>query len=359
LYGNGTAAIRLKLDDDAMHTARHSLTRLCTTTIAFLLPAVLALGGCGSIEVALGLRTRLDKLPVTAVVASLSPGPALAPGHSATLVITATTSDDKSLVTVGPGKGKVLFDSFTFDGTTVSVSAKGVVSLPADPRLSEGTLPHVRVAVVGHPDVIADLDVPVRYDVPYVAAFAGRAGFDGQNGSDGLSGMGGTPGSIDPNNPSAGGNGTDGGNGGDGRDGDNGQPGPAVTVLVALKAGDRPLLQARVASEGKEQFFLIDPTGGSLSVSSNGGHGGAGGRGGSGGMGGSGGSGTPSGSSGRNGFSGLDGHSGMGGRAGVISASVDPAAAPYLDRLHFSNKSGDGAPGKAPDVRIEPVSALW
>ena len=118
-----------------MPAPRHRSTplRSIAASIVFFLPTVLALGGCGSIEVALGMRTRLDKQPVTTAVASLSPGPALAPGHSATLVITATTSDGKSLVTVGPGKGKVLFDSFAFVGTNVTVSAKGVVSLPIGP----------------------------------------------------------------------------------------------------------------------------------------------------------------------------------------------------------------------------------
>src|SRR6202035_4651003 len=107
-----------------------------------------------SIEAALGFRMRLDKVPVTALSASLSPGPGLSPGKSGRLVITATTTDGKQFVTVGPGHGKVLFDSFTFNATVATVNKKGKVSLPADPRLSEGVVPHIRILVIGQPDVV-------------------------------------------------------------------------------------------------------------------------------------------------------------------------------------------------------------
>jgi hypothetical protein len=63
--------------------------------IELIIVGFLSLGGCGSIEVALGLRTRLDKVPVTALSASLFPSPGLSPGKSGRLVITATTSDGK------------------------------------------------------------------------------------------------------------------------------------------------------------------------------------------------------------------------------------------------------------------------
>ena len=112
---------------------------------------VAALVGCGSIEVALGLRTRLDKVPVTDLSASLSPTPGLSPGKSGRLVITATTSDGQRLVTVGPGHGTVLFDSFTLSASLATVNKRGVVSLPSDPRVSDSAMPHVRIVVIGHP----------------------------------------------------------------------------------------------------------------------------------------------------------------------------------------------------------------
>jgi hypothetical protein len=333
--------------------------RLGQRCIGLVILVVVALGGCGSIEVALGLRMRLDKVPVTALSASLSPGPGLSPGKSGRLVITATTSDGKQFVTVGPGHGKVLFDSFTFDASVASVNKKGKVSLPADPRLSESVVPHIRIVAIGHPDAVADLDIPVRYDVAFAAHFSGSAGSSGFDGLNGLDGSAGSDGSIDLNNPSAGGNGTDGSNGGDGGDGGPGQAGENVHVWVTVKPGDHALLQARASSNKHEQLFLVDPNGGTLAVDANGGPGGAGGSGGRGGRGGSGGSGSPAGFSGHDGRNGFDGHAGAGGAAGTIVVSVDPAAQPFLDRLHLSNKSGSGGAGPAPEILVEPVPPLW
>jgi hypothetical protein len=322
-----------------------------------------ALGGCASIEVGLGLRMRLDKVPVTALSATLSPEPGLAPGKSGRLIVTATTSDAKQLVTVGAGRGKVLFDSFTFTATTVTVNKKGVVSLAADPRVSEGAIPHIQIAVVGHPEVTADLSIPVRYDVAFVANFAGREGFKGIDGVDGLAGSSGSDGSVDISNPSAGpsagGQGGNGTNGEDGRDGDPGQPGEAVHVWMTLKGGDHPMLQVRAASKTHAQLFLIDPNGGSLTVNASGGAGGAGGSGGRGGRGGSGGNGFPPGFSGQDGRDGFDGHAGSDGAAGIIIVSVDSQAQPYLSKLQLINKNGGGAPGPKPQILIETVAPIW
>jgi len=178
--------------------------------------AILLLAGCGSLGVALGMRTRLDKLPITAVSATLSPHPGLTPGKSGRLIIVATGSDGKTWTTVGPGSGTVLFDSFTFESTVVKVKVSGVVSLPSDPRVSSGKTAHVHVAVVGHPDVVTDLDIPLQYNVAYAAHFSGASGNDGFDGTDGVAGLDGTSGSIDPNNPQAGGNGSNGSSGSDG-----------------------------------------------------------------------------------------------------------------------------------------------
>src|SRR5258708_18217276 len=62
--------------------------------------AILSLVGCGSFEVALGMRTRLDKLPLTALSASLSPAPPVSPGKTGPLRITPTNSDGKQWGTV-------------------------------------------------------------------------------------------------------------------------------------------------------------------------------------------------------------------------------------------------------------------
>ena len=145
---------------------------------------VLALEGCESIAIGLHLRTRLDRVPVTGLAASLSPQPALSPGGRGRLVIIADTADGQKLATVGPGQGKVLFDSFSYEAQVVQVDRKGVVCLPADPRISDGRVPHVHISALGHPDAVTDLDIPVRYDVAFAAHFSGRAGSPGTAGKE-------------------------------------------------------------------------------------------------------------------------------------------------------------------------------
>jgi hypothetical protein len=313
--------------------------------------ALLTLAACGSVGVLLGVRTRLDKIPITSLSATLAPNPGLAPGKSGRLVLTATTADGTQYVSVGPGHGKVLFDSFTFDASVAKVKKNGVVTLPVDPRASDSQAPHVKVSVLGHPDIVADLDIPVRYDIAFTAHFSGQSGMTGTAGSDGLSGSDGMSGSMDPNNPSAGGNGSDGSNGGDGSDGGDGQPGQAVHVWVTLKTEPKSLLQVRTSgSRSHDQFFLVDPNGGSLALDANGGSGGAAGSGGRGGRGGSGGFGTPSGFSGSSGRDGFDGHRGSDGAPGTILVSVDPQAQPYLNKFKFS---------PAPKIQVQSVAPLW
>src|SRR5262249_9720310 len=162
-----------------------------------------------------------------------------------------------------------------------------------DPRVSEGKEALVRITVVGHPDVTTDLNVPLRYDTAFAADFSGKPGLDGIDGTEGLPGVDGASGSFDPTSPSEGGRGSDGLNGSDGTNGGDGEPGEPVHLWVTVEPGTRGFLQVRTASATREQLFLIDPNGGSLSVDTNGGPGGRGGRGGKGGRGGSGGGGFP------------------------------------------------------------------
>jgi hypothetical protein len=342
-------------DSQGMAISMNSL-RMGSTALAAI--ALLSLGGCGSIEVAFGWRTRLDKLPVTAVSATLSPHPGLSPGKSGRLIIVATGADNQNWTTVGPGHGKVLFDSFAFDSTVVQVNKRGVVSLPSDPRVSSGKTAHVHVVVVGHPDVATDLDVPLQYNVAFAGHFSGSSGSDGSDGMDGLPGNDGSAGSVDMTNPSAGGNGSDGSSGTNGGDGGDGSPGETVYLWITLQPGPTPLIQAKAASNTHTQYFLIDPYGGSLSIDAIGGSGGRGGRGGKGGRGGSGGTGFPSGLSGNNGLDGQGGRSGSDGSAGKVIVTVDPAAQQYLDRFHF-HTGGLGFSSAASQVHTESVPPLW
>ena len=318
------------------------------------LASLLALSGCTSLKVKLGMKVYLDKIPLTSMEASLPKGPGIAPGQKSPLVVVFTQPDGKVLQTEGAGKGKVLWQDLTVTPTLVTVDKKGVVSLRHDPRVSEGKMAHVAITVPSHPDLHADLDIPLRYDYPFVSNFSGAPGTNGMDGSDGMNGSDGTPGSIDPNNPSPGGDGTDGTNGSDGQDGGAGGNAPPVQVQVTLKPESQPLLQVAVSAAGHRRLYLVDPQGGSLTVLADGGPGGSGGKGGRGGRGGSGGIGTPNGNSGSNGSDGLDGHDGSLGRGGSITVTYDPQAQRYMAAIRLSNKGGP-----APVFTEQPVAPLW
>ena len=122
---------------------------------------LLVLCGCGSVKVRLGLRASLDKGPVVSMEASLPKNPGIAPGEKSPLVVTFTEADCTVLVTEGEGKGKVLWRDLTVTANVVSVNKKGIVSLPRDPRISDGKMGHVTVTVPSHPTLRSELDVPL------------------------------------------------------------------------------------------------------------------------------------------------------------------------------------------------------
>lgn len=315
---------------------------------------LLMLSGCGGLQVRMGWKVYLNKIPVKSMSATLLNGPGIAPGEKLPLIALVTEPDGRILRTEGAGHGKVMWKDLKVTATVATVNQKGMVSLPRDPRSSDGKVPHITITAPSHPDLHAELDIPVRYDENYTANFSGRRGNSGLNGSDGMSGSSGSMGSNDPNNPSPGGNGGDGTNGSDGQDGDRGGDAPPVQVRVAFRAGSPPLLQVGVSAAGHEKFYLVDPQGGSLTVTADGGPGGSGGRGGRGGQGGSGGMGTPPGSSGRNGMDGRNGWDGQQGRGGSITVAYDPQARPFLGVIRLSAKNGP-----APAYNEEPVAPLW
>lgn len=317
--------------------------------------SLFALGGCSSIRVKMGSRILIANLPLATMQASQYNHPGVGPGEKKSLVVTFTQPDGTVLVTEGKGKGKVLWKDLKVDTTVVSVNKKGVLSLPSDPRVSDGKTGHVTITVPSHPDLKAELDIPLRYNYAFVVGYSGSDGSKGLDGNSGQDGMSGSMGSMDPNNPSPGGNGSNGTSGSDGGNGGDGSDGQSAQVRVALQAGSHPLLQIGVrALGGSERFFLVDTQGGSLTVTSTGGSGGKGGSGGRGGRGGSGGIGTPNGSSGSDGSNGSDGHDGSDGRGGNIAVTYDPAVEPYLAPIHLSNP---GAP--KPVLTKAAVAPLW
>lgn len=316
--------------------------------------SLLALSGCAALQVKLGMKVYLAKTPVTSIEASQPKGPGIGPGQKSSLMVDVTQPDGKVLQTEGVGKGKVMWSDLLVTATVVTVNKKGVITLPKDPRVSDGKLPHVTITVPSHPGIHADLDIPLRYDYKFVSDFSGSSGANGMDGSDGSDGMSGSDGSMDPDNPSAGGNGSDGGNGTDGSNGGPGGDAPPVQIQVTLRPGSHPLLQARVSAAGHKRLYLVDPQGGSLTVRADGGDGGSGGKGGRAGRGGSGGIGSPNGSSGMDGRSGQDGMNGPSGSGGSITVTYDPQVKPYLTAIHLSNQGGP-----KPVFQEAPVAPLW
>lgn len=317
---------------------------------------LLACTGCSSVKVHMGLRVSLPKIPVQTMDASLKGLPAIAPGEKTGLIVTFTGQNGQTLVSEGAGKGKVLWRDVAVTTDVVAVDKKGNVTLPHDPRVSEGKTGHITVTIPSQPGRRAELDVPLRYNYAFTSRFYGASGTGGFNGTNGIDGSAGSSGSMDPDNPSPGGNGSDGTNGTDGTNGGDGDDGPAVHVFVTLRPGSTPpMLQAGVvAPPHKERFYLIDPNGGSLTVTSAGGAGGNGGKGGRGGRGGSGGLGSPPGSNGSDGRDGSDGSDGRSGNGGLITVTYDPQVAPYLATIIASSPGGP-----KPTFEDAPVAPLW
>ncbi|WP_243317375.1 hypothetical protein [Geothrix paludis] len=328
-------------------------------SVVLLSLPLLLVPGCARLQVWLGWRARLDKVQVVSLACRFPKGQSIAPGESLPLVVELTEPDGTRLLSEGEGKGKVRWEELRVEASVVEVGRRGRLTLPADPRLSDGRTPHVVVTVPSHPGLRAEADLQIRYDQAFVATFSGSAGASGLDGLSGSDGMSGAMGSFDSDNPSPGGNGSDGGTGSDGSDGGAGGDAPPVLVQVALRPGPRPLLQVRAEGGQVVKYFLVDPLGGTLQIKAEGGPGGSGGRGGRGGRGGSGGLGSPNGLSGSDGRSGLDGQDGPPGRPGPITVTYDPAARPYLSAIQAIYREGGRRPGPRPVFQEAPVAALW
>ena len=341
---------------DLQSLAKICIGRLLSTSGAPCLWIVflLALGGCTSMKVKLGWKVYLAQTPIASIGANLPNGPGIAPGQKSPLVVRVTEPGGKVLSTEGKGQGPVMWKDLKVTASVLRVNQKGVVSLSRDPRISDGKVGHVTITVPSHPDMRAELDIPFRYDVNFIANFSGGKGSDGLNGTDGINGIGGSSGSIDPNNPSPGGDGSNGTDGSNGQDGGRGGDAPPIQVRVALRSGNHPLLQVSVTTPGHQKLYLVDPQGGSMTVKADGGPGGSGGKGGRGGRGGIGGIGIPNGRNGTDGSDGRNGWDGSEGKGGTIRVTCDPQVKPFLGTIHLSNHNG-----LSPIFEAEPVAPLW
>jgi hypothetical protein len=353
-HGNCTTADCLVLQISRLAKIYSSCLMNPSWLAGLALASLLALSGCTPIQVRLGWKVYLDKTPIASMQASLPKGPGIAPGEKSPLVASFTEPDGKVLVTEGQGQGKVFWKDLKVTPSVVTANQKGILSLPRDPRISDGKVAHITITAPSHPDLHADLDIPIRYNYKFASNFSGSSGSSGLNGSDGLDGTSGSMGSMDPNNPSAGGEGTSGSDGSNGQDGGQGGDASPVQIRVALRSGSHPLLQVSVTAAGQQKFYLVDPQGGLLTVKADGGPGGSGGKGGRGGRGGSGGMGLPTGRSGSDGASGRNGFDGSSGRGGSITVTFDPQAKLFLNTIHLSSQGGP-----PPVFNEESVPPLW
>ena len=314
-----------------------------------------------SLTATLHVTVNLATIPLAGIQVAMPDAPALLPGQALPLVITATPLSGPLLLTAGRGGGPVAWSNYLLTPSLVTVDGSGIVSLPADPRASDGLAPQLLASVVGQPAFTGSLAIPIRYDGAFLADASGAQGPAGSDGSPGMPGLSGGAGSCDPDSSSAGGDGSDGSGGGPGSDGGAGLPGSAIQAWVTLHPGAATLLEVRVTFNNQSTYFLIDPKGGSLRLTCDGGAGGSGGAGGQGGAGGSGGFGCPNGSDGMSGSNGPSGSDGPGGNGGTITVTVDPSAQPYLGALQFSNQggAGGGVAGPAAVIQVAAVAPLW
>lgn len=295
--------------------------------------------------------------PVASIHVTLANATAIGPGQKKSLAVTLTAPDGATWSTNGSGIHKVPWSEFSLSASVVAANAKGQVSLTSDPLQIHSSFGHVTVTMPSHPELKAEIDIPLRFDLHYRTNFDASNGMDGMSGTNGIDGMRGTDGTPDAQgNLSAGGNGSDGSDATNGTDGSRGGNAPDVQVYLVPAPGDAHLIQASVAAGRQSpEYFLIDAQGGSLSISADGGRGGSGGKGGRGGRGGDGGSGFPPGMRGRDGRDGQDGMNGNSGTGGRITVVYDPGVSPYLNSL----LSLSSLYGPSPVYIERPLQPLW
>jgi hypothetical protein len=214
--------------------------------------------------------------------------------------------------------------------------SQGIVTISENPADIKNHEVKIKAATIKNADIKSEWTLKLNYTGDIVADFSGASG---ERGYQGQSGQRGANAVTSSDRCGSGGNGGPGGNGG------NGDAGQDIEVFAKMKYDEvmkKDLLQVLVKSKttGKTQTYLVNPEGGKIKVSANGGYGGSGG---SGGQGGGGGDDSYRQSSGNGGNGGSGGVGGNGGNGGTIVAYMDPST----DKLPagvitFSNEGGDG-----------------
>ena len=110
----------------SIRIADSNIKTFCKGWSAFMvLGWLLALSGCAAVQVRLGMKTYLNKIPVTSMDAKLAKGTAIAPGEKLPLVVAFTDPTGKVWVTEGEGHGKILWKDITVTPTVVTANKKG------------------------------------------------------------------------------------------------------------------------------------------------------------------------------------------------------------------------------------------
>jgi hypothetical protein len=262
--------------------------------------------------------------------------PNIALGQEIEIGIVAKNAKDKEFKTPGfldPGTFKtVQWDQFKIE-VEGGTFADGKVTVNSNPASIKNHEVKIKASTIKNAEIKSELVLKLNYKGNVVADFSGTPGKQGQMGQSGIRGNNGSGSS----NCSAGTNGGQGGNGG------NGGTGQDIEAFVKMKFDEvlkKDMLQVLVKSKttGKEQVYIVDPDGGKITVSADGGKGGAGG---SGGYGGPGGSDTYKKVGANGGDGGNGGNGGIGGNGGTITAYIDPSAEKLVGTVViFSNEGG-------------------
>ena len=306
-------------------------------------------------EERLAKLNRLEGKTVKDIKVISDPAGLVAPAGAFNIGLVVTIDDGQEIKTPGFAEGKGNWEDYK---VTVENGKfyDGKVTVLSDPRKLKGNKVKITASPASNPSVTHTLELPVTFKASYYSSYSGQGGQSGRDGERGREGNKGTE-----NKKGNGGNGGDGGNGQPGGNGGNGGSGQAVDVYVtAFKQEGQTLLKvySKSRNTGEEDFYIVDPKGGSFTVYARGGKGGGGGRGGDGGQGGRGGDGHSrngntddtfygvGGNGGRGGIGANGGDGGDGGDGGAITIYIDPSAAEFKEVIKYDNSGGDGgSPG--------------